>query len=225
MHHISLMEKGELVTYTLKLHYKRIRSVIFRSVENESKTFMVSLPYGTTLGDVEAIFLKNKPKLMRLHSKQKQIPFDTSTYLFGQYMPLESIVDTYHLKKLPTDIEMFYKEMKKPFLLFLTKRVRFYEQKMAVNVSYKIRIRTMKTRWATNSKKTLTLTFNEKVIHFHPDVIDALIVHELAHHFIGGHGPGFYAYLETIYPHYRRYDSMLKEHQYEGYHEPSKPEN
>ncbi|MFA5660543.1 MAG: YgjP-like metallopeptidase domain-containing protein [Bacilli bacterium] len=225
MHHFSITENGQLVTYTLELHYKRMRSVIFRSVEGENLTFKVSLPYGTKLDEVERIFLKNRPKLMRLQDKSKVVPFNDSTYVFGQKMTQDAIAATFHLKHVPMNLDDFYQLMKKTFISHLTTRVRFYESRMTITTPYKIRVRKMKTRWATNSKKTFTLTFNEKVIHFHPDIIDALIVHELGHHFIGGHGPNFYTYLETIYPHYRHYDYMLKEHHYEGHYQPSKPKD
>ena len=72
------------------------------------------------------------------------------------------------------------------------------------------------TRWATNSKQTMTLTFNEKLIHYNIEIIRALVVHELVHYFINGHGSDFYAYCERYFPNYRQFDKMLKEHNYAG---------
>lgn len=216
IHHVTINTNNGEVTYTLKLNYKRMRNIVFRLDEEESNTFKVSLPFGTRLSEIEQLFLKSYPKLVRLAKKVNKVPFTDKTYVFGTYLSLNEIQNSYNLKTIPTSLEEFYKVMKKPLIAFLKDQVTIYEKRMNVPPIYKVRIRKMKTRWGTNSKKTFTLTFNERLIHFHPLIIEALVVHELAHYFIGGHGIKFYKYLESIMPGYKHYDKMLKEYRYDA---------
>ncbi len=68
----------------------------------------------------------------------------------------------------------------------------------------------MKTRWGTNSKKTHTLTFSMMLIHYDEEVIDSVIVHELAHYFYFDHSKNFYNVVRKYYPNYDEVQSRLK---------------
>lgn len=205
-------------SYTLYLNYKRIKNVIFRVKEGEPNAFLVSLPFGTRLSELERLFLKSYPRLLKLEAKQKRVPFNEFTYVFGKKVLVKDLKSTFNLKDDITDLTAFYRAFKPHLLAFLKAEVDFYRAKMKIGVPYIVRLRKMKTRWATNSRHTLTLTFNDKLIHFHPDIIKALVVHELGHHYIRGHGPDFYHYLESIFPNYKYFDKLLKDHHYEGHH-------
>ena len=215
-HEIIININDISTTYTFNLHYKRMKNIVFRAEEDTKNSFKVSLPYGTRLSELEKVFMRNLPSLERLQSKKRVIPFQEFTYIYGQKILIKDIATLYSLRKNPIDLTSFYKLIKPVVLKYLIEKVAFYSDVMNIPVTYKIRIRTMKTRWGTNSKKTMTLTFNERIIHFHPRIIDALIVHELGHYFISGHGPKFYNYLEKVFPEYRKYDKMLMGYNYEG---------
>lgn len=205
---------GEEVMFTLVLHYKRMKNIVFRASEEQANTFHVSLPYGMLISQVHKVFKKNLPGLLKLEKKLKTVPFTDKTYVFGRLLPLGEIKETFVVDTDLTDLPTFYKAMHKTLLNVLKAEVNHYIKLMNIPVSYKVRIHSMKTRWASNSKQTMTLAFNERLIHFHIDIIRALVVHELVHYFIGGHGADFYEYCERYYPNYKRFDKMLKEHNY-----------
>lgn len=213
-HHVIINEK----TFTLNLTYKRMKRVIFRAVPSAENTFAVSLPYGTRISSLESVFKRNFISLTKLQNKTKTIPFTDKTYVFGHLLALDEIVSTYHLRKNPQHVEDFYALMKKTLLAHLIARVDHYQSVMNIPLKYKVRVRSMKSRWGSNSSQTNTIAFNEKLIHFHPLIIDSLVVHELAHYYIKGHGADFYTYLESVFPGYKRVDKMLKEYQFDGHY-------
>lgn len=215
IHQISIPTSKGITTYTLHLTYKRIKNIIFRLKEDEENAFKVSLPFGTRLSDLDELFKKSYVRLLKLRKKQNKVEFGEFVYLFGEKVEVSNLKEKYLLKSTPADLEAFYHLFKKILLKHLSDEVNYYREVMNIKASYKIRIRKMKTRWGTNSSRTMTLTFNERIIHFHPKIIKSLVVHELAHHTIHGHGHDFYHYLESIYPGYKYYDKLLKEHHYE----------
>jgi predicted metal-dependent hydrolase len=66
-----------------------------------------------------------------------------------------------------------------------------------LGVTYKqIQIRNQKTRWGSYSTKTRTLSLNFRLLMAPPDVIDYVIVHELAHAEHPNHGSRFWRLVE-----------------------------
>ena len=97
---------------------------------------------------------------------------------------------------------------------YLAPRVLELETAMAITTPYKIVIRKMNSRYASNSKNTHTLTFSLKLAHYAKPIIDGVIVHELAHDKIRNHSPQFYQHLIHYYPDYRKTDKALKKGMY-----------
>ncbi|OQC49190.1 MAG: SprT-like family protein [Tenericutes bacterium ADurb.Bin024] len=214
-HTISVNTKNGVVNYTLSLTYKRMKTIVFRPCETQENTFNVSLPYGTRISKLEEVFMKNYKSLLRLQKKTSTVPFSDTTYIFGEEKSLNDIKIKYNLKEVPTSLEHFYALTKKLLLSHLEESVKHYSKIMNIPVTYKVRVKRMKTRWGSNSKHTMSLSFNEKLIHFHPRIINALVVHELVHYFVSGHGPKFYKLLEKYEPNYKNLDRVLKEQCYE----------
>ncbi len=63
----------------------------------------------------------------------------------------------------------------------------------------RLRIRSMKTRWGSFSSKGW-VTLNLRLITMPVDCLDYVILHELCHHSIKGHGPRFWEFLEQFLP-------------------------
>ena len=80
-----------------------------------------------------------------------------------------------------------------------------------MGVTYgKITIRNQKTRWGSCSK-TGNLNFNCLLMLAPPQVLDAVVVHELAHRKEMNHSPRFYREIEKVYPEYEKWNRWLKE--------------
>lgn len=74
----------------------------------------------------------------------------------------------------------------------------------------RLMIRTMKTRWGTYSRRTHRVTLSTKLVHYPPEVIQAVIAHEMAHTVHFDHSPRFYATLYRLFPDYARHHATLK---------------
>ena len=191
------------VLYEGTITRKRIRSLILR-MDAKGKTIRVSAPYGSKDKDIDAFVTKHLPKLLAKVSKYQQGDEEGHHYLFGQRLEVEFA---------SAQEEAAY--LKKMALPYLEEKVRYYEGVMGIAKPYKIRVREMKTRVGTNSSKTHTLTFATSLFHYSPEVIDSVIVHELAHDRVRNHGKSFYEVVYRFDPDYKIHHRKLSKHQYE----------
>ena len=75
----------------------------------------------------------------------------------------------------------------------------------------RITIRNQRTRWGSCSAKG-NLNFNCLLMLCPDEVIDSVVVHELAHLTEMNHSPRFYAIVYAAFPDYDRWNRWLKEH-------------
>lgn len=97
---------------------------------------------------------------------------------------------------------------------YIPGRVEFYSCRMGL-VPTRVSITAAKTRWGSCSGKN-TLNFSLYLMGFPPEVIDAVVVHELAHIREKNHSASFYRLVENTMPDYRLHAAVLKERQREA---------
>ncbi len=105
--------------------------------------------------------------------------------------------------------------LKQKALSYCKQKVPYYENLMGVKDPYKVRVRTMKTRYGVNSKRTHTITIQTQLVCYPPDIIDSVIIHELAHHFVFNHSKDFYDVVYRYCPDYKKRVERLKNKKYE----------
>jgi hypothetical protein len=91
----------------------------------------------------------------------------------------------------------------------LRERVAFFAEKMKVDYG-RISVKAAKTRWGSCSAEG-NLNFHWKLILMPPEVLDYVVVHELAHRKEMNHSPRFWKEVEMILPDYRKRRLWLKE--------------
>ncbi|MCC8045095.1 MAG: M48 family metallopeptidase [Clostridiales bacterium] len=91
----------------------------------------------------------------------------------------------------------------------IPKRVAYYAARMGVTYG-RITIREQKTRWGSCSSAG-NLNFNWKLMLLPPELLDYVVVHELAHRKEMNHSPQFWAIVEKEMPDYRERRRRLKE--------------
>ena len=104
-----------------------------------------------------------------------------------------------------TDEEL--KELAKKALEIIPPRVKMYAERMGVTYGG-ITIRNQKTRWGSCSSKG-NLNFNCLLVLTPPEVMDSVIVHELAHRREMNHSKRFYEEIYKVYPEYDKCHSWL----------------
>lgn len=91
-----------------------------------------------------------------------------------------------------------------------TKKTEYYARIMGVTFG-RISIREQKTRWGSCSSKG-NLNFNWRLIFAPEEVLDYIVVHELAHRREMNHSKAFYAIVENVLPDYKARRKWLREH-------------
>ena len=116
------------------------------------------------------------------------------------------------LKPNLTDTQraLIEKRYKKAASDFFPLRVQHFEKIMGVRHK-KIAIRDQKTRWGSCSSSG-TLSFNWRLIMAPPEVLDYVVVHELAHFYHMDHSKAFWSTVESVLPDYETHRRSLNEH-------------
>ncbi len=91
-----------------------------------------------------------------------------------------------------------------------TRKTAYYAALMGVTYG-RISIREQKTRWGSCSSKG-NLNFNWRLIFAPDEVLDYIVVHELAHRREMNHSSAFYHIVETVLPDYKKEQKWLREH-------------
>ena len=92
----------------------------------------------------------------------------------------------------------------------LEARCSYYAGLMGVAYN-RISVRAAKTRWGSCSAQG-NLNFHWKLILMPPEVLDYVVVHELAHRKEMNHSPRFWAEVGKVLPDYKRRRKWLKDH-------------
>lgn len=91
----------------------------------------------------------------------------------------------------------------------IRKRVEYYAPEMGITYN-RIFIKEQKTRWGSCSSSG-NLNFNWKLILIGEELLDYVVVHELAHRKQMNHSPQFWQEVEKILPDYKERRRRLKE--------------
>ena len=94
-------------------------------------------------------------------------------------------------------------------LQIFPERTAYFAARMGVNYG-RITIREQKTRWGSCSSAG-NLNFNWKLVLMPPEILDYVVVHELAHRKEMNHSSEFWAIVEKELPDYRERRERLKE--------------
>lgn len=105
----------------------------------------------------------------------------------------------------PEQIDLLYRTAEQ----IIPARVAFFARQMGV-MPTGIRITAASKRFGSCSAKN-SLCFSYRIMMYPPEVIDYVIVHELAHIKHHDHSAAFYAFVESILPDYRQREAVLKE--------------
>lgn len=97
--------------------------------------------------------------------------------------------------------------LKNQAITHLTKRVRIIKDLMGASFK-RLRFSEQATRWGSCSSSG-TLSFNWRLIHFSPEVIDYVIIHELAHTFEMNHSAKFWRIVQHYCPNFVSHKKIL----------------
>ena len=204
----TYIHKGK--EYRLVVTRKRMKSVRYTYKDG---VFKVSAPiFFVTQKQIEEGLDKYADKLLALDVRTKASD-DSYIYILGKQVPLQESGEI----KFNDDTSIVYKnredlnkKLLKWFLVLVEKRHRYYENIMGIKKPYKVRIRKVRTRYGSNSYQTHSITYSSILMHYTVDVIDSVIVHELAHDSVRDHSDKFYSVVYKYCPNYKALHKRLR---------------
>lgn len=196
--------------YDVEVTHKKMKNIRYRF---RNDTFYVSCPRLVRKADVVRGLEKFAPKLVGYDVRFKGMD-DKYIYIFGAKLPLpynNEINFSDGSKIVYKDEKDLENQLKKLLLKVIEQRVRYYEIVMGIRNPYKVKVKKMTSRYGSNSKSTRTIAFALCLVHYSSYIIDAIIVHELAHDYQRNHSKKFYDVVEKYYPEYKIYIRKLKQ--------------
>lgn len=201
--------------YKAIITYKRVRNINYR-FDKEKGVFKISAPRTASKARIFKYLEKFAPSLLRRSNDFKPAINNESIYIFGNKMNL-LIGEKDRLEEntlIYKNQKSLNKLLKKILLNYIKSRIIYYYDLMNIN-EYKISIKNMKTRLGSNSRATRRLSFTTNLVHYKHEVIDSVIVHELAHDKYYDHSINFHKYVESIFPNYKNCRKALNHTNYE----------
>ena len=89
-------------------------------------------------------------------------------------------------------------------------RVAYYAQKIGVDYG-KITVKYYRSRWGSCINPSGDLSFNVLLLLTPMEALDSVVVHELCHRKVSGHGKNFYAEILRVFPDYKKWKKWLDE--------------
>ena len=190
--------------YPVLITYKRIRNIHFRF---NGEAFLISCPRTARMSLIKSGLDKYAKKLID-RSVKVNAETDEYIYILGKkietsypgYLALESELISYK------DNKQLHSKLRKWFFSYLTTRTAFFANVMGAP-QFQVKLRQMKSRYGSNNRPKKTITYSLVLLHYSPEIIDSVIIHELAHCFVYNHGDNFY---KVVYKYCPNYDMLRK---------------
>lgn len=203
--YLSFDSKGDLVIKSPKLSQHYIERLLLKKSDwiNKSKEKLLQKK-GKALdfSQQAELYYRGGPyplKLTEQTKKRTSLVFNREVFLLHYHQYDERLFQKY--------VDNFYKEEAKQFIPPLVEK---WSGKMALFPT-EIRFRKTKRQWGSCSGKNV-LSFNTMMMKLPQDVIQYIIVHELAHIKHKHHQKSFWKLVERYMPDYRQQVAQLKDY-------------
>ena len=183
------------------VRYSRQKNIYYRYRKDG---FHVSAPYLTGQKTIVKGLDKFAEKLVVQFEKTSvNYSFDNDfVYLAGEQVSLKSL----NIEN-SQELSIF---LQKNAEFLITELVRKSEEIMGISEPYKVKIKPTERQFGSNSKRTHTLSFQLNLIHYSKEIIESVVVHELAHDFERNHSKNFYNIVYRYCPNYKELQKKLK---------------
>ena len=183
------------------VRYSRQRNIYYRYRKDG---FHVSAPYLTGQKTIVKGLEKFADKLIvQFEKMNSNYSFEYDfVYLLGEQVSLKSL----NIENMQ-DLREF---LQKNAEISIKELVRKNEEIMGISEPYKVKIKPTERQFGSNSKRTHTLSFQIDLIHYSKEIIESVVVHELAHDFERNHGKNFYNIIYSYCPNYKELQKKLK---------------
>ena len=193
-------------TYNNKEYVVHVKKAYQRNIYYRYKEdgFYVTAPYLTPKSTIVKGLDKFAEKLLKQYSNShSNYSFeDDYVFLLGEQVSLKSL----NIENLQ-DLQRF---LRKKAEIFISELVKKHEEIMGISKPYKVSVKNTVRQYGSNSKRTHALSFQIDLIHYSPEIIETVVIHELAHEFERNHSKNFYNIVYKYCPRYKELQKKLK---------------
>ncbi len=203
--YLTFDNKGNLIISSPEVSQQYIKQLLLKKsnwINKSRKQLLQKKGKPLDFSQEAELYYKGLPYPLKLieHSKKRiNLIFDQELFVL-YYHQYDEILFQKH-------IDTFYKEEAKQFAPLLVEK---WSKKMALSPT-DIRFRKTKRQWGSCSGKNV-LSFNTMIMKLPQDVIQYIIVHELAHIKHKHHQKSFWKLVEYHMPDYKQYVAELKKY-------------
>ncbi|WP_342276632.1 SprT family zinc-dependent metalloprotease [Spiroplasma endosymbiont of Nebria brevicollis] len=190
-----------LVSVPFFMQEKLVEDFIIKSLPKITKNKVVKERNLVINGQDDYVYFLNEkyPIFIKYHSQKTAINFD--------YPQLVIFTKLQDWKQIQIKIEIF---LRKEALAIFMSRLQYWSQIMGIDFNT-LKIRSMVSKWGICQPIAKIITLNYKLIHYSYDIIDYVIIHELAHIVHGHHQKSFWNYVMQFCPKYQDCQKFLKQ--------------
>ena len=175
------------------LERKRIKNVYLRVIDNQ---IHISAPILYPISKIND-FVISKLDLIEKHQNKEKKEFfkDDKVMLFDEY------VDDYEYNRF----------MINESLRYIKERTFYYYKLMNLGDTLpSVYIKDIKSAYGIYHKNTHFITFNKVIFHYKKEIIDYVVIHELAHIKYFDHSKNFWSFVAMFCPNYKVLRKELK---------------
>jgi predicted metal-dependent hydrolase len=204
-------------TIEYQVVYKRIKRIYIRFKNGH---YLISAPYLTSKKTIERVLLENNSSLARLKKRRPIKVLDLSENTIINLIGIEykisygakaMIIDrTLYLNKL--DLKASFEKVITELLYdYVNKQLIHFYQKMYKDTNYPdVIIKSVKSKLGHYHLAKHQIMIGLSMVYNNSDLIDYVIVHELAHIKEFNHQKSFYDLIAGILPNYKQLEKTLK---------------
>ena len=195
------------IEYPVHIIYKKIKNMYFRFIDG---AFVITCNKKVSKKTIISGLDKYGSKIIQ-RNKKVNASGEDFLYLLGVKVDVHEsgeIAFSDGSKIVYKNKEELNKKLKKFFKDLMIKRTKYYTSLMKLP-EYKVSVKEMRSRFGSNSKYTKTIHYAYVLMHFSIEIIDSVIVHELAHILVYDHSKKFYDIVYKYCPNYDIYRKKL----------------
>lgn len=194
--------------YPVRIINKRIKNIHYRFIDG---SFVISCSAFTPKYVIVKGLDKFGASLIKRSVKENPAEGEDYIYLYGVKVPIKESGEINFsngekiVYKSKNDLK---KKIKEQFLKIITNRTKYYANLMDLPL-YSVKVRDMKTRYGSNSRQSKTIHYSLILVHYSFEIIDSVIIHELAHIMVPNHSEAFYNVVYKYCPKYKELKRKL----------------
>lgn len=198
----------------VKIIYKNNKNIYFRF--DDDLNLVVTCPKHTSDFEISKLISQNEDAIIKMYEKtEDKIKFDNEFWFLGKkydvvYDERHDLVDQIGDVFYARDEDALYDFIEEEIDRVFNEELSICKQCFANLPEFTLRTRYMKTRWGVCNRRNNTVTLNTELIKRDVDLIDYVIIHELAHFYEGNHSKKFWNIVEQACPNYKQRRARLR---------------